>query len=275
MAEASSVMSASAAKADCSASCKALRGNNCGVSARHNCCRGTVAKMRSLTARFTVSVLGAAKIAPSGPHSAISFSMSVRRTQGRAMSCTNTQSCSAALSFKLAFNAAKPFSTDCARVAPPTTERIRWSWAMSSCGHHKSASAVTTTNWLKGANDSKRDSVCSATMLPAKVRYCLGSEPPILSPLPAAGISAWRRASLGSGIGVSGVFYHQEKSFSYTHHAKVTPSNFFYCVQTRLKIIHIRRHQSITFKQQFVFRLLLRDGVFERRHMTQATLVEP
>src|SRR5690554_7356967 len=69
---------------------------------------------------------------------------------------------------------------------------------MSSCGHHKSASAVTTTNWLKGANDSKRDSVCSATVLPAKVRYCLGSEPPILSPLPAAGISAWRRASLGS-----------------------------------------------------------------------------
>jgi hypothetical protein len=110
------VAAASAAVSRCKARRSMSARKTCGVWIAHSTERSSVFTTRpSSLASFTVSVIGAAAIAPSMPGSSAAMQRSTRSrvTSGRAASCTTATVASGA--------AASAFFTECDRESPPRT----------------------------------------------------------------------------------------------------------------------------------------------------------
>ena len=193
------------------AAVNAPKRNACGVSARHKPSRGTVAATTASSevpaalascdaARFTVSATGSASKAPLACPAGVTKAASKAPSssalrQGRAASCTSTQSSSAPPRTRTAL---RPASTLSAREAPPVVVVTCGCWASGNAAKRASAAPRATTTPRRfrlgrlavgslAAAFRNGTSACSMTKPPGSSSYCLGTAPPKRSPRPAAG----------------------------------------------------------------------------------------
>ena len=168
IAAASSPGSSPSSRAFVSAASRRPCRNICGVCARQRRSRGNVRRLRPpSSACFTVSATGTASSPPTGSrrHAAISASTSGRRTQGRAASCTSTQSSACAV-----MSACSPFRTDAARVVPPATATTRRRTALGNRSNRRSPSASTATPPAMPFTEPSVRRPCSSSVRPAMRR---------------------------------------------------------------------------------------------------------
>ncbi len=202
MACASSVTTRFSALARDKAAVRSPWRNAWGVNARHMPSRSTVLRPPRSSLDFSVSATGSASNAPCESGSASRRrARSPASRQGRAASCTRTQSRGDARPFR----AASPFSTETWRSGPPVqtlisgasgNSRARRAAITGQCA--SSPAMATTMPAMRGSLINGRRA-CSITLRPARDAYCLRcagmSAAPNRSPRPAAGTTAQHRSA--------------------------------------------------------------------------------
>ena len=195
IASASSVTASPRPDTSASAAARSASRNICGVRARHIRSRETVASTTatpfpgSVRARLRVSRTGDARSAPVGcPRPA---SMSAARSsgwrQGRAASCTSTQSAGAAP--PAAASRASPFATDALRSAPPSASRTPHPGRRPRRRKVRSPGGRTTATERTRRSAASPSIACASIGRPASGANCFGVSAPKRRPAPAAATS--------------------------------------------------------------------------------------
>src|SRR5438552_2716224 len=149
----------------------------------YNCSRGGVAITRPrLETRWMVSVAGSPAAAPPAGAAASMTRLMVSRSQrGRTPSCTMIRSGSGD-------TCATRRRTDSCRVGPPhvyLTRKLQEQPSISFARLMWEAGRAMTT-WTTSSREAMRSRVRRSMGLPARLRNCFGSQPPIRAPAPPA-----------------------------------------------------------------------------------------
>src|SRR5918995_3107144 len=270
---ASSVGAEAVSPAARSARSRTPKRNICGVSARHNDSRATVACTRSAaSARFNVSTTGAPSSppTPSSASSSISLLKSVARRQGRAASCTSTQSSSAASDA----SARRPARTESTRSAPPVVVTTRGSCASDCLRQRRSFSASTTTMRTQSWRSRKGVRAHSMTLRPASCRYCFGRPAPARRrELPAAGTITQYLWGLDTGRVLRR--HDLVEGFALADHSQVRARPLFDCSRALFQVLYFGSERPVALAQACVLILLRGDLRLQPCDFAQATVAEP